>query len=90
LSAYHVKVYLGVDLQGLGDSFEVGLRFSVSPEGKVESVERISSSGHPTVDIVAMRYLKGWQFAPLKAGADGGRQRGTIKLNLKLEKAAAK
>jgi len=81
---------LGVDLQGLGDSFEVGLRFSVSPEGKVESVERISSSGHPTVDIVAMRYLKGWQFAPLKAGADGGRQRGTIKLNLKLEKAAAK
>jgi len=81
---------LGVDLQGLGDSFEIGLSFSVSPEGKVESVERISSSGHPTVDIVAMRYLKGWQFAPLKAGADGGKQRGTIKLNLKLEKAAAK
>ncbi|HOX09421.1 MAG TPA: TonB family protein [Candidatus Omnitrophota bacterium] len=81
---------LGVDLQGLGDSFEVGLRFSVSPEGKVESVERVSSSGHPTVDIVAIRYLKGWQFAPLKTGADGGKQLGTIKLNLKLEKAAAK
>ena len=79
-----------MDLQGLGDSFEVGLRFSVSPEGKVESVERISSSGHPTVDIVAMRYLKGWQFAPVKAGTDGGKQIGTIRLNLKLEKAAAK
>lgn len=81
---------LGVDLQGLGDSFEVGLRFSVSPEGKVESVERVSSSGHPTVDIVAIRYLKGWQFAPIKAGTDGGKQRGTIKLNLKLEKALTK
>lgn len=78
---------LGVDLQGLGDSFEVDLKFWVSTEGKVESVERVASSGHPTVDIVAMRYLKGWQFAPAKAGEDYKKQWGTLKLNLKLEKA---
>ncbi len=81
---------LGVDLAGLGESFEVGLKFAVSAEGKVESVERISSSGHPTIDIVAIRYLKGWQFAPLNSGEDRAKQWGTIRLNLKLEKASAK
>jgi TonB family protein len=79
-----------VDLQGLGDSFEVGLKFWVSPEGKVESVERVASSGHPTVDIVAMRYLKGWQFVPVKAGEDYEKQWGAVKLSLKLEKAAGR
>lgn len=81
---------LGVDLQGLGDSFEIGLKFWVSDEGKVESVERVSSSGHPTVDIVAMRYLKGWQFAPYRAGDEHERQWGALKLRLKLEKAAGR
>lgn len=77
---------LGVDLDRLGNIFSIELKFLVSPEGKVESIERLSSSGHPTVDLVGMRYLKGWQFAPLKAGE----QWGTVKLNFSLSKAGAK
>ncbi len=81
---------LGVDLDRLGNTFSVRLKFAVSPEGKVESVERLSSSGHPTVDIIAMRYLKEWQFAPLKAGGPKEEQWGTVKLNFSLNKANAK
>ena len=81
---------LGVDLDRLGNTFSVGLKFQVSPEGKVESVERLSSSGHPTVDIIAIRYLKEWQFAPLKAGGSKEEQWGTVKLNFSLNKANAK
>lgn len=81
---------LGVDLDRLGNRFSIELKFLVSPEGKVISVERISSSGHPTVDLVGMRYLKGWQFAPLKDERAKGEQWGTVKLSFSLNKAEAK
>lgn len=81
---------LGVDLDRLGNIFSIELKFWVSPEGKVESIERLSSSGHPTVDLVGMRYLKGWQFAPLKAGGSKEGEWGTVKLNFSLSKAEAK
>lgn len=77
---------LGVDLDRLGDSFDMELKFWVSPEGKVELVERVSSSGHPTVDLVGIRYLKGWQFAPLAAGESKDEQWGIVKLNFSLRK----
>ena len=81
---------LGVDLDRLGNTFSIKLKFLVSPEGKVGSVERVSSSGHPTVDIIAMRYLKEWQFAPLKAGGFKEEQWGTVRLNFSLNKADAR
>ncbi|MDD4879516.1 MAG: energy transducer TonB [Candidatus Omnitrophica bacterium] len=77
---------LGVDLDRLGNTFSVKLKFLVSPEGKVGSVERLASSGHPTVDIIAMRYLKEWQFAPLKGGDSKEEQWGTVRLNFSLNK----
>lgn len=77
---------LGVDLDRLGDSFEMEFKFWVSPEGKVELVERVSSSGHPTVDLVGMRYLKGWQFAPIASGASKDAQWGAVTLNFSLRK----
>lgn len=89
---------LGVDLGRMGNVFSIELKFRVSPEGKVESIERLSSSGHPTVDLIAIRYLKGWQFAPIKEGqgpAKAGQgpakagQEGTVKLNFSLSKAEA-
>ena len=83
---------LGVDLDRLGNIFSIELKFWVSPEGKVESIERLSSSGHPTVDLVGMRYLKGWQFAPHKEGQGPVKagQWGIVKLNFSLSKAEAK
>ena len=81
---------LGVDLDRLGNTFSITLKLTVSPEGKVESVERVSSSGHPTVDLVAIRYLKGWQFSPLKSGGSKEEQWGQVKLNFSLNKAEAK
>ncbi len=81
---------LGVDFDRLGNIFSVALKFLVSPEGKVESVERLSSSGHPTVDIIAIRYLKEWQFAPLKSGNPKEKQWGIVKLDFSLNKAGVK
>ncbi len=77
---------LGVDLDRLGDSFDMELKFWVSTEGKVDLVERISSSGHPTIDLVGIRYLKGWQFAPLGIGETKEAQWGIVKLNFSLKK----
>ncbi len=78
---------LGVDLDRLGNSFAMEFKFLVSLDGKVKSVERISSSGHPTIDLVGMRYIKGWQFAPLGAARSKEEQWGTVKLNFSLTKA---
>lgn len=40
------------------------LRFWVSPQGKVVHVERMTSSGDPTLDTIGIRYLRRWQFNP--------------------------
>lgn len=81
---------LGVDLDRLGEFFEMELKFWVSAEGKVELVERVSSSGHPTVDLVGIRYLKGWQFVPLTAGGSREEQWGVATLNFSLRKAESR
>ncbi len=80
---------LGVDFDRLGDSFDMELKFWVSAEGKVELVERVSSSGHPTVDLVGIRYLKGWQFAPIAVGESKGEEWGIIKLKFSLKKTSS-
>lgn len=80
----------GVDFDRLGSTFSIELKFWISPDGKVESVERVSSSGHPAVDIIGIRYLKGWQFAPLKPGGQKEGQWGTVKLNFSLKRAEPK
>ncbi|MFH0772500.1 MAG: energy transducer TonB [Candidatus Omnitrophota bacterium] len=79
---------LGVDLNRLGNSFEMELKFWVSAEGNVEMIERISSSGHPTIDLTGMRYLKGWRFAPLTSVKKNDEQWGVVKLTLNLVKVA--
>lgn len=81
---------LGVDLDRVGDSFEMELKFWVSPEGKVGLVERVSSSGHPAIDLIGIRYIKGWQFAPLASGQSKDEQWGIIKLNFSLTRAEAR
>ena len=45
--------------------FTMELEFYVSVQGEVEEVIPVVSSGNPEVDLLAIRYLKGWKFAPL-------------------------
>ncbi|MFH1858052.1 MAG: TonB family protein, partial [Candidatus Omnitrophota bacterium] len=57
-----------IDPQEAGSSLE--LRFWVSPEGKVIGIEKITSSGDPTLDAIGMRYLRRWQFNPKTADGE--------------------
>jgi hypothetical protein len=49
-------------------SFILELEFSVSSQGDVKEVVPVVSSGNPEVDLLGIRYLKGWKFAPLTQG----------------------
>ena len=62
------------------DSFDMMFRFTVSPSGDVESVEKIYSSGYPEVDIIGIRYIKMWQFEPV---SDSKPQMGMIRIKFR-------
>lgn len=56
--------------------FVVELDFCVLPQGEVKEVVPAVSSGNPEVDLLGIRYLKSWKFAPLAQNRDeeqGGR-----------------
>ncbi|MFH1406708.1 MAG: energy transducer TonB [Candidatus Omnitrophota bacterium] len=65
------------------DSFEVEVKFWVSPEGKVQFVEKLRSCGYFEVDTMATRYMRMWQFAPLKTADGKSSQWGRVKLNFR-------
>jgi len=52
---------------------------SVSAQGEVSEVVPVVSSGNPEVDLLGIRYMKGWKFVPLAHGTGAG-QNGRIKL----------
>ena len=51
---------------------DLQFRFWISREGRVESIEKLISSGDPTVDLIGMRYLRRWQFGPREEGIEWG------------------
>ena len=51
-------------------SFKLELEFIVSAEGEVKEVIPAISSGNPEVDLIGIRYLKNWRFAPLASGLE--------------------
>jgi TonB family protein len=55
------------------------LEFSVSPQGEIKEIIPVVSSGSTEVDLLGIRYLKRWKFAPLTQGLQQD-QRGRIKL----------
>lgn len=59
--------------------YMVELDFRVSSQGEVKEVVPAVSSGNPEVDLLGIRYLKGWKFAPLTRDRDD-EERGRIKL----------
>ena len=65
---------------------DLQFKFWISREGRVESVEKLISSGDPTVDLIGMRYLRRWQFSPKEEGVDWG----TVSFSLRLPSAQEK
>ena len=59
--------------------FKVELEFIVSAQGEVKKVVPVVSSGDAEVDLLGMRYLKSWRFAPLTPGL-GEEQKGSVEL----------
>ncbi|UCH12846.1 MAG: energy transducer TonB [Candidatus Omnitrophota bacterium] len=68
-----------------GESFEIKLRFLVSPQGKVVFIEKMKSCGYPDVDLIAVRYIKKWQFAPLSPEKLKKNQEGIMLLQLEAQ-----
>ena len=53
---------------------DMKLRVTVSPDGIVEAVESVESTGYPRMDLVASRYLKEWRFEsrPFETESESG------------------
>lgn len=62
----------------------VVLRILVSPEGLVEEVVNVRSSGDPDIDAALARYVRRWHFAPL---VEQKVQWQTVTIRLDLERA---
>lgn len=60
------------------------LRFWISPRGKVVSVEKFTSTGDPTLDLIGMRHLRRWQFNPKPTDRE---EWGTVTLHFSLPQA---
>lgn len=58
--------------------FVVELDFCVSSQGEVKEIVPAVSSGNPEVDLLGIRYLNSWKFAPLAENRDEER-RGRVK-----------
>jgi len=67
---------------------EVLLKFWVSPEGLVRSIEPLRLSGFGDFDERALRALQNWRFEPLKADSEQVDQWGTVPFKFRLEKRA--
>lgn len=67
------------------DRFELTVRFSVDSSGKVQSIEKVSSSGSTQIDMLGINYVKMCKFAelPKNDGPDGAGQFGELKMSIK-------
>ena len=65
---------------------DVVIHFRVSPKGLIQQIERVISSGESDLDILAIRYLRQWRFAPLQTDINNNSrsltmQRGILKIH---------
>ena len=57
-------------LSDFSSNYNVSVSFKISGYGFVYGPECIESSGSSEIDRIAVRYVRGWQFAPLQDGLD--------------------
>ena len=50
---------------GGNDVFKIKLKVFITPSGKVKMVEPINTTGYPEIDMIAVKYFRGWIFEPL-------------------------
>ena len=50
--------------------FKIKVNVLIDAEGKVRGAEPLTTTGHPQIDIMALKYVRGWIFGPDKS-ADG-------------------
>ena len=55
------------------------IEFTVEPSGSVDVAQVVASCGDPSVDLLWVKYLRNWQFAPLAAGNNSD-QKGRVHL----------
>ncbi len=65
-----------VDISDL--SLKVKLKVVISKDGSVKSAESIETSGYPEIDLIAIRYLKKWQFSLLSPDSVGADEEGAV------------
>ena len=75
--------YPGWWLKDVKYSFDMRLKFWVTPEGKVRSVRVLTSSGYPEVDLIGARYLREWLFETLSDEMPQRNMWGTVELKFK-------
>ena len=64
-------------------NFNIELEFTISPDGTVEKVKPVVSSGYPEIDMIGMDYLKKWRFVPMEK--PGGQKPETRRIKLELK-----
>ncbi len=62
---------------------EVTIDFTVDPSGSVTAAQAVLSSGDPELDLLWVRYLRHWQFAPVNAEKPALEQKGKIRFHFK-------
>lgn len=73
-----------------GLDFAIGIKIWVSPEGVVESVESLTTTGYPQIDCLWMGYARGWLFEQASQEETRALRYGTIWLDSKHEEGILK
>lgn len=69
----------------IGEYYKVRLKIIIAADGGVRAVEKLTSCGYPEVDLLAIRYVKKWSFAPLSPDKPQNDQEGILLLKFKAE-----
>jgi len=63
--------------------FFLKLKVFVSASGNIEHLEQLTSTGHPELDLLGMRYVRGFIFQELPDANNSSAREGTITVRLK-------
>lgn len=67
----------------IGEYYKVRLKIIIAADGSVKTAEKLTSCGYPEIDLLAIRYVKKWSFAPLSPDKPQNDQEGILLLKFK-------